>query len=450
MLPSPEPLMPPSPARSLSGRIEAFARVSALTSRARIGVAASLGARALEAAAKFGLYALTARMLGPADAGRFFLALGVIHIVSTVARLGLERPIVRHVAAELAIGDTRAAGRAALQGCGAVLAASLFAAAALALAAPIMADRLAGQAGMGPVLMLAALVVPVQNLAYALAYVLIGLERGAAGQMVMNALAPTLTLAALILGADDLPGLMRAYAGAFGLCVLIGLVLVVMQARSWRRDQALDAHRELPSLWRGARPMWLVEISQAALLSLPVLALGVFAAPAAVSVFSICSRLSMLVTTVVLSLGALSAPLFARHHRLGDWAALGAAVRANRRATILLCVPLTIGMAIGAGPLLGLLGVSAEAGTPVLMILLAGQMVFCLLPSRDLVLAMAGEGGTLRRLSLRQLGACAILCLVLIPPFAAVGAALASAAIWIGGAVALALAVRRRLPELRL
>ncbi len=85
-----------------------------------------------------------------------------------------------------------------------------------------------------------------------------------------------------------------------------------------------------------------------------------------------------------------------------------------------------------------------------LLILLVGQLVFCMLPSRDLVLAMAGQGRVLRRLSLWQLAFCTALCLLLIPPFGAIGAALGSATIWIGGAVALAVTARRRLPQLAL
>lgn len=442
--------MPSPPPVPIQSAVLLARRIAALVTRRRLGVAVSLGARGLEAAAKFGLYALAARVLGGADAGRFFLALSVIQIVSTIARLGLERPLTRHVAAELAVGDGPAAARAALTGCCAVAGASIVAALGLAASASWFAGPVFGPAEMGWVLALAALTIPVQNLAFVLAHVLIGLERGASAQMVMNALAPALTLAALILGADDLRGLLSAYAAAFAISAALGLGLILFD-RGWRTRPAVDTpHASLPSLWQGAAPHWLVDVSQAALISIPVLGLGVFASPAAVSVFSICSRLSMLVTTVVLSLGALSAPAFARHHRLGDWSALREAVVANRRTTILFCAPLVAVMALGGGRLLALLGVPATDGLPVLLILLVGQLVFCMLPSRDLVLAMAGQGRVLRRLSLWQLAFCTALCLLLIPPFGAIGAALGSATIWIGGAVALAVAARRRLPQLAL
>ena len=122
----------------------------------------------------------------------------------------------------------------------------------------------------------------------------------------------------------------------------------------------------------------------------------------------------------------------------------------NRRATIALCLPLIAVLALGSGPLLGLLSVPVTQGLPVLLILLAGQLTYCLFPSRDLLLAMAGEERVLRRNSLWQLAFCIALCFALTPPFGAVGAALASGMIWIGGALAIASAARRKLPQLDL
>ena len=439
--------MPPETPFASLRAVTPVARIVALLTGARPAVFVSLGSRGLEAAAKFALYALAARALGGHDAGRFFLALGVIQIVSTVARLGLEKPVTRHVAAELAVGDVGAARRAAMTAGGAILAASTVAGLLLAGAGPVIAGHWTGQADMAPALTLAALIIPVQNLAFAVAYVLIGLERGAAGQMVMNALPPVLSLTALCLGADSLDALLVAYAGSFGLCALLGLGLVVTTRWSRRRPHT-DPTVALPGLWRGARRLMVVDVSQAALITIPVLVLGAFAASDAVSVFSLCNRLAMLVTIVVLSLGAMSAPHFARHHRLEDWTALRAAAIENRRVTVALCLPLIVVLGLGAGPLLGLLNVAPAQGTP--LILLAGQLAYCLFPSRDLLLAMAGEEKILRRISLIQLVFCLAFCIALTPPLGAVGAALASTCIWIGGALAVDAAARRRLPRLGL
>ena len=431
----------------MRSRFEGGLRSAGMSHRHLFQVGVSLSARGLEAVAKFGLYALAARTLGAHDAGRFFLALSLIHIVATVARLGLEKPLTRHVAAELAVGRPGAARDAALRGGTMVAAASVSAALLLAFGAPVVAGQMLDRGEMGSVLWLVALIVPVQNTAYAMAYVLIGLERSIAAQVVMNALAPIICLAAIVFGVRSLEGLLTAYALGYGVCVLLGGALLLAESRRPRNLAASD-HQPLPSLIASALPLLVVETAQAALLSVPVLLLGAFSDPTSVSVFSLCNRLSMLVATVVLSLGAMAAPAYARYHRLGQWAALRHEDGRNRLASAAICIPLILVLALGAAPLLRLLAVDPSGGVPVLLILLAGQLVFCLLPSRDLLLAMAGQGRVLRTLSLWQLVLCTGLCVLVIPVAGAVGAALVSSATWILGAVGLAVAVRSRIPQM--
>ncbi len=76
-----------------------------------MAMAGPLAGRVVEAGSKFGLYALSARLMGGGAAGAFFVCLGVIHLSATAARLGLERPLTRHVAAELAAGRGERARR---------------------------------------------------------------------------------------------------------------------------------------------------------------------------------------------------------------------------------------------------------------------------------------------------------------------------------------------------
>lgn len=243
--------------------------------------------------------------------------------------------------------------------------------------------------------------------------------------------------------------MVAACGAGYGVCVLLGGALLLAESRRPRNLAASD-HQPLPSLIASALPLLVVETAQAALLSVPVLLLGAFSDPTSVSVFSLCNRLSMLVATVVLSLGAMAAPAYARYHRLGQWAALRHEDGRNRLASAAICIPLILVLALGAAPLLRLLAVDPSGGVPVLLILLAGQLVFCLLPSRDLLLAMAGQGRVLRTLSLWQLVLCTGLCVLVIPVAGAVGAALGSSATWILGAVGLAVAVRSRIPQMGL
>ncbi|WP_165799639.1 lipopolysaccharide biosynthesis protein [Sphingomonas oleivorans] len=424
--------------------------ITALSERG-LGIILSLATRALEAVSKFGLYALAARLLGGDASGRFFLCLSIVHFTATFARMGLEKPLTRHVAAELAVGQSVAARRKAIMGTAAILGASLLVALLLSLAAGPIAHLLFRHPELERALRLAALIVPLNNLAFACAYLLIGLDRGAMAQLVMNALVPVLSLGALMLGADDLDRLLLAYGGAFALSCLLGIALI---AREWRRmtdgEPAPDmAPEPLPSLWASARPLFIVELGQAGLLSLPILVLGRFAAPLEVSEFSIANRLSMLVSTVVLSIGAIVAPAYARHYRRGEFARLRKVDRQIRSISMAVCLPMIAAMLLGAYPLLQLLGSASDMSVRVLWILAFGQLLFCLLPCQDVLLAMTGHGDVLRRLMLVQLAVCISLCLALIPAFGALGGAVASMAAWAITAIGSALAVRRLLPEMR-
>jgi O-antigen/teichoic acid export membrane protein len=174
-----------------------LAVISRIIANRGLGLVAAFGTRGLEAASKFGLYALAARLLGGEQSGEFFLCLSIVHFVTTLARLGLEKPLTRHVAAELAVGRGDIARRKALGGSAIVMASSLACSAVLALLAEPLAVGLFHEPDLTNALLLSALIVPLQNVAYTVAYLLIGLDRGAVAQLVMNALPPTLSRGAL-------------------------------------------------------------------------------------------------------------------------------------------------------------------------------------------------------------------------------------------------------------
>jgi O-antigen/teichoic acid export membrane protein len=402
----------------------------------------ALAGRGLEAAGKFALYGLAARGLGVEEAGRFFLCLSVIHLVATLARLGLERPLTRHVAAERAVGAYDLAWRTALSGTGAVLAASLMAAAALWLAAPLLARILFHDDGLAAPLRAAGAALPLQNLAYISAYILIGLDRAATAQLVMNALAPCLLTGVLLVLRCGALELLWLYAAAFAFCGSLGVIAILSEP--WRGSARSETqHEALEPLWRAGATLLPVELSQAALLSLPVMLVGAFAAPSEVSGFSIASRVSMLVATAVISIGAVAAPGFARHHRRREWAALKTDNRRALIASLALCLPAIVGMAILAEPVLRLMHAPLPLTARCLWVLLVGQLAFCLLPCQDMLLAMTGHTRTLRQLALIQVAVCIGASLLLIPALGAVGAALASAGVWTLGAVGCASAAHR-------
>jgi O-antigen/teichoic acid export membrane protein len=411
----------------------------------------ALAARGMEAAGKFGLYMLAARVMGGTEAGLFFLCLTWINLCTTLARMGLERAMSRHIAAELAIGKGTAARRVLVEGLGWTLLASTAAGVITFAVATPVAVLVFGQPELAHPLAIAALILPPQTMAFAIGFALIGLNRGVAGQMVQSALPPVLSLIALAAGLNHIDLVLTVYAGSYTVCCLLGLGFI---AWDWHhvivdRFVAAAATAEpMPTLWVTARPFLIIEMVQVSLLSAPVLMLGVVGDPASVSSFSIVSRLTMLINTILISVAMIAAPAFASHHRRQEYEALRTVERNTRMVAMAICLPVIGGLVMFVHPLLSLMGSNVSGADTALFVLMAGQFVNILLPTQDMILSMTGHGGILQRLNLQQLLACCVLCAALIPPFGMMGAAVVSSICLIQGRVSFALAVRRVLPRL--
>ena len=425
--------------------------MAALPARNLLHYLGALIARGLEVAAKFGLYVIAARRMGGYQAGLFFLCLTWVNLVSTGARLGLERATSRHVAAELAIGDGSAARQTVLTSVTWTALASVIAGVSTWLLASPASLLLFHQPDLTEPLRITALVLLPQSIAFTLGFTLIGLGRGVAGQMVQSAVPPLLSLLALLAGLNQAETVLITYAASYAVCCCLGFGLV---AYEWRRAFAnqLTIHAEnrepLPSLWTTARPFLVIELVQSALLSLPVLVLGVFADAVAVSAFSIANRVTMMINTILISLAMIAAPGFARHHRLEEFAELRKVNRQTRLLAIMVCTPIIAAILVVPHTLLSLLGGSFADASAALIVLSIGQIVNILLPTEDMMLAMTGHGMALRRVNLEQLVVCCILCLVLIPWFGLMGAAIVTTTSLIQGRIGFSLAVRRAIPEL--
>jgi O-antigen/teichoic acid export membrane protein len=407
-----------------------------------------LTARGLEVLAKFGLYALGARVLGPVEAGVFFLCLSLLHLLSTAARLGTERPLSRYIASYAASGELEEARAAARHGLAIAAVAGTLAGGLLWAGAPLLAERLFREPAAAEAFRLLACAAPGHVLAYACGNVLIGLNRAGAAQFLTNALAPGATFLALLAGAGDIDLVLTVYGAAYWSCFVAALVLAVRRFRQVGTGLDPDAARDrpkLPPLLTAARAFYVVELTQAALISAPVLVLARFAEPAQVSEFSVANRLSMLVATIVLSLATATAPRLAAHHRLEQYGEIGVALRQVTLLSLAVCLPVIALMGLLRQPLLQLMGTPTTEAGAALLWMLGAQLAVAALPARDTTLAMTGHGAALRNLSLAQVGVSALGCLLLIPSFGVLGAAWVSALTWLFGVLGCEVLVRREL-----
>ncbi|MEP9366389.1 oligosaccharide flippase family protein [Xanthobacter sp. VNH20] len=410
--------------------------------------AAALVVRGMELVGKLGLYMIAARILGAHEAGLFFLCITWIGLISTVARAGFEKAIIRHMAAELALGKERQARLALFTGVGWATFGGALATALTVLFAHPLSTHVFGEPDLGLPLAVSAAVILPQTLCIVIGHALSGLNRGVAAQFIQNGLWPVLTLAAVAAGITSLNGMLLALGGANLAATLVGLYLILRHKGPLHTPSPDDPPEEvLPALWRTAFPLGVVEVVQVSLNSIPVLVLGVFASAADVGAFSVANRISMLIWVVIISIGTIAAPSFAALHRRGEWDALRTLNRRVRAVVALCGIPVIAAMMIFPAQVLHLIGPGFESASAALVIMGVGQLINCLLPCQDIVLAMTGHGGVLRWLNTAQLATCCLLGAVLIPLFGMTGAAVLTAIFIAQGAIGTTLVLRRLLPR---
>ncbi|WP_024280388.1 oligosaccharide flippase family protein [Xanthobacter sp. 126] len=408
----------------------------------------SMSSRGLELVGKLGLYMFGARALGLHDSGYFFLCLTWIGLISTVARGGFDKAVLRHMAAELAVGRGQEARRALLTGSAIVTAGGTLATLLTVALAEPLAVYLFHDPQVAHALRLSAYAILPQTLCIFVGYALVGFHRGAAGQLVQNGIWPVLTLGALFAGANTLDSLLYALAASLLAATVLGLVMLVSDRHRLLATPSPDAPADaLPALWRTAMPLSVVEVVQIFLNSLPVLLLAVFGQPSAVGAFSVANRISMLIWVVANSIGTVAAPSFAARHRQGQWDELRALNRRVRLAVALFGTPVVAVMVFFPKSILNLVAPGFEVAAPALMVMGLGQLVNCLLPCQDFMLSMTGYGSVHRWLNIAQLVVCSALCAALIPFFGMMGAAIATAVFIAQGAIGTTLAVRHLMPK---
>ncbi|MFH1554808.1 MAG: oligosaccharide flippase family protein, partial [Pseudomonadota bacterium] len=139
--------------------------------------AAALVVRGMELVGKLGLYMIAARILGAHEAGLFFLCITWIGLISTVARAGFEKAIIRHMAAELALGKEKQARIALFTGVGWATLGGALATALTVLFAHPLSTHVFGEPDLGLPLAVSAAVILPQTLCIVIGHALSGLNR---------------------------------------------------------------------------------------------------------------------------------------------------------------------------------------------------------------------------------------------------------------------------------
>lgn len=379
------------------------------------------------------------RLLGAGGAGIYFLALTIVTIATLVGRMGMDNALLRLVAGSVARSDwgrTRGVYRTSM------VMAALFAGAAtfvLIPAAPFTARRIFSEPGLQRPLQVMALAIVPMTLALLHGEALKGVRKIGISQFVQWGSLHLFNIALIypLVRLWGVSGAAASYAIAAGLTFTIGRV-------SWRRVPGLRTHAIVPydrrALLRDSTPLfWIASINMLASW-IGLIILGILGTSSDVGIFGVATRLSVVISFVLVAVNAVAAPKFAALHQKGDMESMRHVAVGSTRLMVGLALPVLLLFVFASRQAMGLFGPEFEAGWRALVILSVGQFLVVCAGSAVHLLMMTGRERTVRNLLGLSVAIGVALNLLLVPTYGIEGAAVATAlslvAINGGGAVA--------------
>lgn len=390
------------------------------------GASTAFVLKGLGAVLTFVFYVVIGRLLGPAGAGLYLLALTLTTIASVLGRIGLDNTVLRFVAAHATVGEWAAVKGVYDKAVRMAGVASTAAALLLALAAPWLSNALFAKPALSELLRWMAISVVPTAILTLQAQGLQGLKRIRDSTLVANLCVPIFSLLGVAILAPrwGAVGATWAYSLAAMLTMLVGI---------WRWRLAtpelsgVDGKFETGELLQSSVPLFWVSSFQLVISWASTVTLGLLASSADVGIFGTANRAAMLTSFVLLAVNSISAPKFAALHKQGDLVTLGRIARNSAKLMAMVASPVLAILILFPGKVMGMFGPQFVAGAPVLAILAVGQFINVVTGSVGWILIMCGY----ERMMRNNIVICAALSvglnLLLVPRFGVIGAALATA-----------------------
>jgi O-antigen/teichoic acid export membrane protein len=178
---------------------------------------------------------------------------------------------------------------------------------------------------------------------------------------------------------------------------------------------------------------------------LPVLILGFALGPEPVALFSLASRIAEMVVLALSIVVMTTGPHLAELHAKQEYPRMQRLVTRSTIAVSVWAVPIALGLIFAGRWLLGWFGPQFVAGYPILVVLVVGQTVNAITGTVALVMTMGGLERAVLKVQALALIITAVLCLVLIPVWGALGAAIGATLALVFWNITLAVQLHRRL-----
>jgi O-antigen/teichoic acid export membrane protein len=389
------------------------------------------------------LSVVAARSLGAAESGLFFLALTVVTVLATVARGGLDKPLVREIAIAQSTGDVLLVRRLASTCLLFVTALSLCIGFLAFQFSPILAANVFEKAELEPYLQCMSWSIPALAISGWAGLAYQGISRISLHLTFFSVATPSIVLAAYGLGdAFGFMSLPQAYVVGSTVTAATG---VALWHSMWPWPARLATKEVLAPIAASSRATLAVIVLQLLMTWTPVIVVGALASSEDVASYHVAVRLALLIGFVLIAVNSIAAPKFASLYRTGQRKALEATVVRTTRIAVIAALPIAMCFMIWPEVILQIFGPEFVGRGTLLQILSLGYLVNTATGSVANLLLMTGHEKEYRSISLAGAAFCVVTVLWLTLKFGVIGAACAASATLIFISLAAAEVSRRRL-----
>jgi O-antigen/teichoic acid export membrane protein len=371
-----------------------------------------------------------ARVLGAAELGLYTLGITLIGFFGIFNTLGLPQSAVRFVASYSAQRKFDKLHALLWCGTGLLLAANLVFSAVLLFFGRFIALRFYHAPALVPYMPLFALMMLFSVLSSFWGKVLSGYRDLKLRTLILNFLGSPLTFLVAVLLISAGMGL-RGYLWAQIVSSTVGCLLLVIAVQRLTPEPARFSFRSgaLPEreVWSLSTAMLGIGFLEFVLVQVDKILLGFYRGAREVGVYSVAAAVVVYVALALTSLNQIFAPTIADLHARAEHKLLARLFQSLTKWVVGLTLPLAVVVIVFSRPLMRIFGQDFEAGWPILIIGTIGQLVNCGVGSVGYLLLMSGREKRVLRVQIAMAGVMVVLCVVLIPVWGVVGAALAAA-----------------------
>jgi O-antigen/teichoic acid export membrane protein len=350
------------------------------------------GGRAFSSGIRLVTAVILARLLGAEDYGLYILMVSIAFAVASVASLGLDLAMERHVAVASRRGDRDGATGSLQVGILGTLVPALLAAAVLAGLADVIAHDIMDEPGLEPLLHLAAVLSVLICMSTLMVSVIIGCKRIDQAAFADHVVQPISRLVFILLLA--LVGMTSYLAGialALSYVVAIGVLLSLVNRRIPLAGLVRPARRDVAEIFAFAFPAWYSGVLRIVRTRIQPLLLGAVGSAVNVGVFSVVTSASALGRLAMLSINGALRPTLAELHDAGDAREVGRLYATTTRWTLAVSLPVFVFMVLVPESLLGLFGPSFQTGATALVIAASAEVVNAGTGMCGPIIAMSGR-----------------------------------------------------------